>query len=504
MNNKLTYLEDKITFNKVQQFFYENRYVLIIAILSGIYANILDIITFKIGIDTERFTIITDGSIYIQHQRYGSYILLKLFPFLQYHGISQITSIVILTIAGLLIINRQKLSFVSKVIFLVLLVTFPNFSFLEYFYFQYAYNIICVFLALVSYRLVEMIFLENKLSKWYVIIAVITLAVALSSYQAIIAIYLTVMMINIILDSVYKESWNYKKYIVFLFISTMVLIFAGILYYLSILILNDGVLYHYGRYDLYNKIGIYATLLNTAINIKNIMLSNDYWNYLFMLPANILYIVFIVIYFIRERSKEKVIRLIVLSFILLLAVFSINILVGRAPSRAMLALGFYFSFIFMISYDYCKIKLYRLIIFVLFIFALTIHIGYISKYSSATILQYEDDKRIAYKLINDIETKASDLLYKNYKLTIVGKIYTPQQKRIDFKKMKDVYGSSIFAWDNGNSARMIYFMYLMGLPTNIKLDNSAESVERAKLVEKNYPDENYIEIDNDHIYIKLQ
>lgn len=35
----LMHLEEKLSFEKVKNFFYENRYVLIIAILSGIYAN---------------------------------------------------------------------------------------------------------------------------------------------------------------------------------------------------------------------------------------------------------------------------------------------------------------------------------------------------------------------------------------------------------------------------------------------------------------------------------
>lgn len=145
---------DNINLEKIKQFFIQNKLIIITGIFAGILINSVDIFNYKFGIDSEGY-IKNNFAGFNEQQRYGSYLLMLAFPFLKYHTISQIVGIIFLVFAGLLTISRHNISNTAKMLFVLLFISYPNFAFLQYFFFQSAFNFIAVFLAVVSYRLIE-------------------------------------------------------------------------------------------------------------------------------------------------------------------------------------------------------------------------------------------------------------------------------------------------------------------------------------------------------------
>ena len=178
----------------IYEFILKYKYIVLISFFTGIAVNAVDIFTIKFGIDSEAYTIAAGPQLYYDTQRNGSWILYYILPFARYHIVSQIIGIFALTLAGLLTVSRHNLSNSAKLLFVLLFVTYPNFAFLQYFYFQSAYNFIGLLLVVIAYRLIE----KNNILLYFA--AVVLLFIGISSYQANIAVFLSVMMINVILD----------------------------------------------------------------------------------------------------------------------------------------------------------------------------------------------------------------------------------------------------------------------------------------------------------------
>ena len=130
---------EKIDYNKISDniyaFFVQYKNILFISFFVAVFVNAVDIFTIKFGIDAEYF-VISETTGYTSQQRYGSLILYYLFPFARYHILSQITGLIALILAALLTISRHNISNNSKLLFVLLFITYPNFAFIQYFYLQ--------------------------------------------------------------------------------------------------------------------------------------------------------------------------------------------------------------------------------------------------------------------------------------------------------------------------------------------------------------------------------
>ena len=149
MSNNSRYAE------KLYIFILENKNIILISFFAALFINAVDVFTIKFGIDSEIYTITDSPQIYYDQQRYGSWILYYILPFARYHIVSQIIGIFALTLAALLTISRHNLPNGAKLLFVLLFVTYPNFAFLQYFYFQSAYNFTGLLLVVIAYRLIE-------------------------------------------------------------------------------------------------------------------------------------------------------------------------------------------------------------------------------------------------------------------------------------------------------------------------------------------------------------
>ena len=220
--------------NLLNSFLIKYKYILIFSILLGILINAVDIFTFKFGIDAEEYAMQNSPETYFNQQRYGSYLLYYLFPFLRYHIVSQILGIIALVFAVLLSTIKLNISNLNRFLFVILTITYSSLCFLQYFYFQSAYNFISMLLVVIAF------IAAHKKSIIAYIISIILLVIGISSYQSNMAVFLTILMINVILQ--YLSDKDYKYAIKYILKFTVILLISIILYYILILILSNSLI----------------------------------------------------------------------------------------------------------------------------------------------------------------------------------------------------------------------------------------------------------------------
>ena len=477
---------------KLYKFIMDYKYIILICFFTGIAVNAIDIFTIKFGIDSEVYAVLDSRQLYYGSQRYGSWILYYLLPFARYHIISQIIGIFALTLAGLLTVSRHNIPNSAKLLFVLLFITYPNFAFLQYFYFQSAYNFIGLLLVVIAYRLIE----KNNVLPY--IPAVLFLVIGISSYQSNIAVFFTVMMINVILD--YINNKNIKISIRQIIKSTIILIISIIIYYIIILFINNGINSFHSGYIGYKQ-GIIEGLGNVIRHILRILSHNGFKS---SHTANIIITIVTIIYIlysiINYKKYKEHMKFIFLMLLWLLSIFSLNISLGSVlPARAELAIAFYPAFILMLVY-YFNDKLKYLVI-ILAVFIIGFHTTYIVKYQMAYYMSHKQDQVTANILMNKIYNKYPEIVTGKYKINFTGALnYTNQHP---LRNGIDVFGASFFSWDGGDRFRILSFLKLQGFPMNVSLGDITEDMKKQINQMPAYPDNDCIQLINDTVIVKL-
>lgn len=485
------------TYNSVIYFFDRNKYIILAAFAVGIFSHSLSIFTFKFGIDAEGYALAGSADTYLMQQRWGTYVLQLLFPFLKYHIVSQIFGIAMLTLSAVLTVSRHNISNIAKIIFCISAVSYPAPAFLEFFYFQSGYNFTAVFLSVIAYKMIE------TDSKFTFIPAILILAVSIASYQSVIAVFLTVLMINMLLDYINGKSFSY----IFKFIvkSTILLIISVIVYYIIVKLLPykiSGYLTGFYKYGSDDITEVFKKLLK---DLAYIMASR----YNYTGTANIVSLIAIcamwIIAALKWKNIKKTSLFMILTFGLLLAVFSVNIMLGSyLPIRSMISLAFFFGTPYILILAITENKILKWTVTLIGIYCALIHINFINKQYTAHLLQYETDRVISQRILDGIYNTAPEIYDGKHKIAFIGKIENPA--RHNMQQGYETFGRSFYEWDNGNPNRMIRTLYLFGLPMNVKLANG-EEMNRAKEIAENmpqYPDKDCIILDNNIVIVNLR
>lgn len=493
MKNVFNNIKLELLITDIYEFFIKYKSIILISFLTGIIVNAVDVFTIKFGIDSEIYTITDSPQIYYDQQHYGSWLLYYLIPFARYHIVSQIIGIFALTLAGLLTISRHNLSNGAKLLFVLLFITYPNFAFLQYFYFQSAYNFTGLLFVVIAYRLIE----KNNILSY--ILAVVLLFIGTSSYQANIAVFLSVMMINVILD--YINDKNIKISLIHIIKSTIILLISIVIYYIIILFANKGLgAYHSGFIGY--KQGIIEGLGNAFTNIWRVLSSNgDESNH----TANIIITIIIILYtlfgIINYKKAKENIKLSFLILLWLLSFFSINIVLGNAlPIRSRLAVAFYPAFILMLIYDFNN-KLKYLVI-ILSIFVIGYHTSNIVKYQMCYYATFKQDQARASNIINIIYNKYPEITNGKYKIRFVGGIrFSRPQPLI---KGRELFSWSFFSSGNDDNERRLAFLKLQqGFPMNIQLGHITDDMMKKVKDMPAYPDNDCVNLIDGVVVVKL-
>ncbi len=329
--------------NALQDFFIKNKNILLIGIFIGIFVNAIDIFTFKFGIDAEAFSISNSSDPYFNSQRYGSVILYYLFPFARFHILSQLTGIFALTLAGLLTISRHNIPNNAKLIFVLLFITYPNFAFLQYFHIQSAYNFIGLLFSVMAYRLIE----NNKnIFRW--VVATILLYIGVTSYQSNLAVFFTCMMINVFLD--YTQDNNYKKVFTNIFKSILLAFICVFLYYITMKIFKTSFGGYHTQMIGYLNHDLWGSIKNLFISIGRVLGSHSFQgNHTANLVITIILSTIIICLIYKSFSSRKYLFYILLIFLWLIAIFSLNFVMGYIlPIRSKLSIAYYPAFVILL------------------------------------------------------------------------------------------------------------------------------------------------------------
>ena len=492
MVKKLNNISLELLLVDIYEFFIKYKFIILTGFLTGIIINAIDIFTIKFGIDSEVYAIIDSPQIYYDTQRYGSWLLYYLIPFVRYHIVSQIIGIFTLTLAGLLTVSRHNLPNSAKLLFVLLFVTYPNFAFLQYFYFQSAYNFIGLLLVVIAYRLIE----KNNILLY--IPAVIFLFIGISSYQSNIAVFLSVMMINVILD--YLDNKNIRISIMHMIKPTIMLIISVLIYYIIIIFAHKGLDGYHSDFIGY-KHGIIEGLGNAFTNIWRVLSSNGFQgSHTANIIITVLAIVYVLYFIINYKKYKENIKFIFLMLLWLLSIFSLNIVFGSAlPIRAKLAVAFYPAFILMLVY-YFNNKLKCLVI-ILSVFIIGFHTVYIVKYQMSYYISFKQDEVTANNIINKIYSKYPEINTGKYKINFTGVV--DNSNKHPLINGKDIFSASFFSWDGGNSYRILSFLKLLGFPAEISLGNITDDMMNNVKDMPAYPDNDCVQLINDTVIIKL-
>ena len=474
-------------------FIIKYKTIILITFFVGILVNAVDVFTIKFGIDSEAYAIENSPQIYYDTQRYGSWILYYLFPFARYHIISQLIGIFALTLASLLTVSRHNISNNAKLLFMLLFVTYPNFAFLQYYYFQSAYNFIGLLFTVIAYRLIE----KNNISAY--IVAGILLFIGISSYQTNAAIFLSVMMINVTLD--YINTRNIKNSLVKILKPLLYLIFILLIYYLiSKIFTNHLNAYHssFLRYDngYIDTIGsvityIYRTLISynpTAEHTANLLVS-------------IVVLISFICLLIKHYKEKYYLFFILLITGCILSFFSLNIILGgRIGLRAEFTFAYYPAFILLLVYILNQNRIKQFVV-VLAIVIISYHTTSIVKYQTGHYIFYKQEKVTTVDLMNKIYSKYPDIYNGKYKINFSGVLIRSQYHPLI--KIKDTFGFSFFSLNYGNGGGMLPFMKLHGFPMDIQVGKITENM--TKEIEKmpSYPNNDCIKLIGDTVIVKL-
>lgn len=492
MKNVFNNIKLELLITDISEFFIKYKNIILISFFVALFINAVDVFTIKFGIDSESYAITDSPQIYYDTQRYGSWILYYILPFARYHIVSQIIGIFALTLAALLTISRHNLPNGAKLLFVLLFVTYPNFAFLQYFYFQSAYNFTGLLFVVIAYRLIE----KNNILSY--ILAVVLLFIGISSYQANIAVFLSVMMINVILD--YINDKNIKISLIHIIKPTIMLIISTLIYYIIIKFANNGLSGYHGQFTEYYKNGIIEGLGNVFKNIWQILFSNGFHG---SHTANIIITVILIIcilYNIINYKKYK--ENIKLSFLILLwlfSIFSINIAFGTiVPIRAEITFAFYPAFIFMLIF--CFNNKLKYLAIILAVFIIGFHASNIVKYQMCYYLTFKQNEVLANDIINRIYNKYPEITNGKYKIRFTGMISFVKHPLI---KGREFFSWSFFGSGNDDNYRRLDFLKLQGFPMNIKIGKMTDDMMKKVKDMPAYPDNDCVNLIDGVVVVKL-
>lgn len=479
--------------NAMYDFFIKYKSIILITFFIGVAVNAVDVFTIKFGIDSEIYAMLNSPKIYFDTQRYGSWLLYYLLPFARYHIISQLIGIFVLTMAALLSISRHNISNNAKLLFMVLFVTYPNFAFLQYFYFQSIYNFIGLLFTVIAYRLIE----KNNIIAY--IFAVILLLIGISSYQANASIFLSVIMVNVILD--YINHKDFKLTVKNIVKPLLLLICTLLVYYIIIKLVNNNFSSYHSQFIRYNS-ELIDTIGSLFTYIYRTLISHGKSVYTANFIISIAMVVSL-IYLLVKHYKEKYYLLFILLIIgFIISIFSLNIIIGGyIPSRAELSFAFYPAFILLLIYILNKKKTIQLVVVALAVFVIGYHTTYIVKYQTSYYMAYKQDEATALNLMHKIYNKYPEINNGKYKINFIGKINI--SKKHPLISGYDLFEASFFYGFYSSDGRILAFMKLFGFPMDVKLGKITDNMKKEIKTMPSYPSNDCVKLIGDTVVVKL-
>jgi Glucosyl transferase GtrII len=353
--------------------------------------------------------------------------------------------------------------------FIALFVTFPQISYQVVFSMMADVAAIGVLLSILSVEFfIKSFDINISVVKKYTLlfVSVLFIIFTLSIYQALILMPITIYVMYFFLKT-YNEDFSIKQDFRNLLYFGIVLLFSGFLYYISVKLFCPPL-----EQSTYLSSFANGSQDNMFINFLDILVTNIFGNAYFgeKLFLVILFIFLILTIKIVKEKKLLLIRILIL-FFLLISPFLISYFItnGYHPPRIYVTTNLVFAFFitFVLSnFNFTQYKLSKILI--LIIIASNIYMVTKLFYTCNNI--YKHDKRIAEKIDFTIQNKYPNFNTTEKHIYFHGCFPYEYHQKLRLDK-SEIFGGSVFNWDNGNNYRIINFIRVSNIEEYKMIEN---------------------------------
>jgi len=462
-------------FNKefYQTYWQQNKYIIIYSLLLAVFSFGYELFNFTLSIDEElqalKKAIDTDTAIAVG--RWGLYLInsliiphsvLPFLPILIALISISFTSIVFLSDEG----NDSSGGFVFSVIF----ITSPIHSYYLAWNSALSYTIGMLF-TVISYLFFKSAIENNKTRLKYYFISVILLGLALSIYQALLALFLVFCAYFLFINQFNSSSFLFKdtlKKVFWIFIVTgLAFLFYKIGDVSARYFLFDGKFFNNTAYlesfISWGKLPVKEILLDLMYNTGGHLLGmKNFGDVVCLSSKSLIFLVPIFLYFIYKSkiSNEAKVFSVLLLGALFISPFTVNFINGKPlPTRALMSLAMMTAILWVLVYRHAGSILRRIMVVAAFI--VLINNTYINTrlfYSS--YVSWQADRDMANRIIERVYNLDPPVKNGKIQISFVGNYNHPKNELF---VQSDVHGASFFGWDGGNPWRMRDFFRTVGI-----------------------------------------
>ncbi len=500
----------------LKNFLYDNKILIGIAIFFLLITFGAFTFFYTFGVDSEYAIFVEKSATYrwIAQGRFGIGILKKIlntnqiFPFR-----NTILSIICIFFNCVILCKvfkdliKDRNTKLANIIFVILYITLPISA--HYMYFT-TYNFEVTFamlLASISIYLFNNLVLLNKClfsRKVDMLLAIFLLTGVISFYQAMISVYISLVIISLILYLRNNECTFNKllkhilKYIVYLGVSLILYYLADKI--LSLLVIKES--YTSGFFGWKNE-ELKVVIRKIVEYFKEIYLTNGVYG-CFIIKTTLILSIILCIYIILKKPKNKfvtVLLIISLNFVPMLLTICLGTCMPYRTQQVFLIIIPSVWYLTVMELKNIKIKYIVGLIVVLIGFRQSM---YINKLFYSNYLRYQYDINVS----NQIADRILELEIPNkndYPIVYLGKIESPDIPNLI---KQEVIGYSIYEWDNGNYVRIQALMTMSGEKNKLVyyLEKDEKTLNKAKELAIDmpvWPNVGSVALKDDMIIVKL-
>lgn len=461
---------------------------------------------FTLSIDEELFWMIKDGAPWVGYGRFGNYFLDKyltidssVVPYF-----TDFFAVVFLLFSAIIFLytwaqerNEMKVNSTHFVIAGGLFLTFPfvNADFM-------AFSIYNLWLSLGYVLTAVSVILTRSHHKKIVsinsLVVILLLTAAISIYQSFISVYFIIIAILELRKVLEEES---RPFFIQWLPPAFYLITATCLYYVMNFFAQKNITAGYGYIGMLvgwnEQTNPLTTLKTTLDSILNIYLGSYGTSGRILTVLTALFLARILIASLGSRSLIAALKISLSSALVILAPFSIVLLLGNMlPARSLVGLPLFLSGAWLIITTKIEIRRFQHFFATLGFTLLLFQLQYLNMVFYGDYLRYQNDLHLGRSIVAQIEAEGFD--YKVFPVVFIG------ERDIDATKLISTInsGGRSFFDDSSQSYRMTYFLRTIGYPILLP---TPEDVQKANSNPPNqiWPKKGSVIFDGSVITVKL-
>lgn len=371
----------------------------------------------------------------------------------------------LLSIAAVELSDLFKLKGIMKYIFCALFLTFPQLSYQLVFTMQADVIPLGFLTSAFAIKVFNKSFdkMFTPLAFGYFFISALLIMFTIAIYQGLILIPIIIYIISFFLTS-FDDDFNFKNEIKRSLSFFLSMVVGIILYYISVKILcppvEGGYLSSYMSGNTDNQF-----LNGLSIWLKNLVGGFYYGEKTFIIST---FVLVVLIFQLAFHKRLFLLRFSILILLFLLP-FSFSFLItnGYHPPRIYLTSGIVFAFV--IVFFATRIKFIKITLFAVSVICL-MNIYFITNLFYSNYRIFNHDKELAKKIDFLIQYKYPNFDSKSNYVYFFG--YLPYEHHNIFRLDKsEIFGGSLFNWDNGDNYRIINFFKFNDINYYRMIDN---------------------------------